>query len=144
MDSSLTGHLVRIDVTISHFCMTGMRLDEKVMKLSMIMQNNQIPGFLEEPLIRCYPSPYWHPIPYSGKGRPLLKSDKGLPKSVSAYILYNKAPVVLFTPYENFHGLCLLTSSGLWTATGLSPITITVLIISWIFSLTFYLGNGCI
>jgi len=102
MDSSPTGHLVRIDATISHSCMTGMRLDEKVMKLSMLMQNNQIPGFLEEPLIRCFPSPYWHPIPYSGKGRLLLKSDKGLLKSVSAYILYDKALVVLFTPYEIF------------------------------------------
>jgi len=102
MDSSPTGRLVRIDATISHSCTTGMRLDEKVMKLSMLMQNNQIPGFLEEPLIRCYPSPYWHPIPYSRKGRPLLKSDKGLLKSVSAYILYDKAPVVLFTPYKIF------------------------------------------
>ena len=53
-------------------------------------------------MIRCYPSPYWHPIPYSGKGRPLWKSDRGLLKSVSAYILYDKAPVVLFTPYELF------------------------------------------
>jgi len=53
-------------------------------------------------LIRCYPSPYWHPIPYSGKSRPLLKSDTGLLKSISAYILYDKAPVVLFTPYELF------------------------------------------
>jgi len=102
MDSSPTGCLVRIDVTISHSCTTGTRLDEKVMKLSMLMQNSQIPGFLEEPLIRCYPSPYWHPIPYSGKGRPLWNSDKGLLKSVSAYILYDKAPVVLFTPYEIF------------------------------------------
>ena len=68
----------------------------------MLMQNNQIPGFLEEPLIRCFSSPYWHPIPYSGKGKPLLKSDKGLLKSVSAYILYDKAPVVLFTAYEIF------------------------------------------
>jgi len=102
MDSSPTGRLVTIDATISHSCTTGTRLDEKLMKLSMLMQNNQIPGFLEEPLIRCYLSPYWHPIPYSGKGRPLLKSDKGLLKSVSAYILYNKAPVVLFTPYKIF------------------------------------------
>jgi len=102
MDSSPTGRLVRIDATISHSCTTGTRLDEKVMKLSMLMQNNQIPGFLEEPLIRCFPSPYWHPVPYSGKGRPLLKSDHGLLKSVSAYILYDKAPVVLFTPYEIF------------------------------------------
>ena len=102
MDSSPTGQLVRIDVTISHSCMKGMRLDEKVMKLSMLMQNSQIPGFLEEPLIRRYPSPYWHPIPYSGKGRPLWKSNKGLLKSISAYILYDKAPVVLFTPYEPF------------------------------------------
>jgi len=102
MDSSPIGHQVRIDVTILHSCMIGTRLDEKVMKLSMLMQNSQIPGFLEEPLIRCYPSPYWHPIPYSGKGRPLWKSDKGLLKSVSAYILYNKALVVLFTPYKLF------------------------------------------
>jgi len=102
MDSSPTGHLVRIDATISHSCTTGTRLDEKVMKLLMLMQNSQIPGFLEEPLIRCYPSPYWHPIPYSGKGRPLWKSDKGLLKSISAYILYDKALVVLFTPYEIF------------------------------------------
>jgi len=72
------------------------------MKLLMLMQNNQILGFLEEPLIRCYPSPYRHPIPYSGKGRPLWKSDKGLLKSVSAYILYDKAPVFLFTPYKLF------------------------------------------
>ena len=79
-----------------------MRLDKKVMKLSMLMQNSQILGFLEEPLIRCYPSPYWHPIPYSGKGRPLWNSDKGLLKSVSDYILYDKAQVVLFTPYKIF------------------------------------------
>jgi len=79
-----------------------MRLDKKVMKLLMLMQNSQILGFLEEPLIRCYPSPYWHPIPYSGKGRPLWNSDKGLLKSVSDYILYDKAQVVLFTPYKIF------------------------------------------
>ena len=48
------------------------------------------------------PSPYWHPIPYSGKGRPLKRFDPGLLKSISAYILYNKALVVLFTPYELF------------------------------------------
>jgi len=82
--------------------MTGTRLDEKVMKLLMLMQNSQIPGFLEEPLIRCFPSPYWHPIPYSGKGRLPLKSDKRFLKSVSAYILYDKAPVVLFIPYKIF------------------------------------------
>ena len=53
-------------------------------------------------MIRCYLSPYWHPIPYSGKSRPLLKSDTGPLKSISAYILYDKAPVVLFTRYELF------------------------------------------
>jgi len=53
-------------------------------------------------LIRCYPSPYWHPIPYSGKGCPLRRFDPGLLKSLSAYILYDKAPVVLFTPYVVF------------------------------------------
>jgi len=100
MDSSPTGRLARIDATILHSCTKGTRLDEKVMKLAMLMQSNQIPGFLEEPLIRCYPGPYWHPIPYSGKGRPLWESDKGILKSISAYIMYNKAPVVLFTPYE--------------------------------------------
>jgi len=82
MDSSPTGRLVRINATILYSCTTGTRLDET--------------------LIRCYPSPYRHPIPYSGKGRPLWKSDKGLLKSVSAYILYNKAPVFLFTPYKLF------------------------------------------
>ena len=96
-DSSPTGCLVRINATISHSCTKDIRLDEKVMKLLMLMQNHQIPGFLEEPLIRCFPSPYWHPIPYSGKGKPLLKSDKGLLKSVSAYILYDSSGCSFYT-----------------------------------------------
>ena len=41
-----------------------------------------------------------------------------------------------------FHGLCLLMSIGTWMATRSSPITITVLIMTWTFSLMFYLGNG--